>query len=357
MDRPNRLAVTMAAMLLLPCWGLAGADSVWLAARRDLGELEARRCMFESSGRGGASEPYSGVELRLPAGGRWSPATESADTMIEGLLDPGVDPTDARATPAAEPGAPEAASEDREAKGSHRPTVAVTGAARPVPLPELVLTVLDWNLALRSARVRLEKTRTQIMRERAVFDPTVGLSAQRQHGWQAWTDLLGLGFERHGVESEQVAAGVSGQLATSTRYSLSAEGARALDRAGVGVGTSPGEGTRTLKVTQPLLRGRGRMIACGKLRMAQLGLETSSHQLERLIESTIGEVEAAYWELHGTEATVRIAGRSRAMASKLLYRNQELFKRGLATRVDVITAEQGLAQRDAVCITAAQRRA
>ncbi|MBL4889818.1 MAG: TolC family protein, partial [Candidatus Lindowbacteria bacterium] len=222
----------------------------------------------------------------------------------------------------------------------------------PVGLETLVQIALERNLPLLAGRITTKASSTGIQLARAAFDPTYSASVTRKNDRQT----AALVPPPSVTSTTTYQNKITGTFTNSTQYTLQLDTIRTLGTPQTTAFRSNYDNTYTLSLTQPLLKGLGKSIAYADVEVAQLTADASRETLEALVESTISSVENAYWTLYQAEASEQVSRNSREIAKQLLYRNSELFKRGLTAEVDVITSEQGLAQREVSMTGATQTR-
>jgi outer membrane protein len=219
-----------------------------------------------------------------------------------------------------------------------------------VPLEELVRQALENNLTLRSGIVGDQITAEGVRAAQSIFNPF--LFATTDYGQRNQTVLLPeeQGGPTSGTQGLGVTnAGVTGTLPSSTQYDLSFSTDR-LSQSNPfllqpGTGTPSVNSTLTLRLAQPLLRGRGPSIAQAPIEQASLAADASYERLLRLIEQTIAQVELGYWTLGLAEEIEELSQDSYDRSVELLGRNQRMQQLELISQVDVITSQQGEASR------------
>jgi outer membrane protein TolC len=106
----------------------------------------------------------------------------------------------------------------------------------------------------------------------------------------------------------------------------------------------------TLQV--PLLRGLLWGDSWTLVRTSQIGLAASRETFAQLLMDNVSNVEAAYWGLAAAKANTRVARKSLDTAKALLEQTQAQFDVGVVSKVEVVQAEAGVADREFKLITA-----
>ena len=99
----------------------------------------------------------------------------------------------------------------------------------------------------------------------------------------------------------------------------------------------------TASLSQPLLNGAGGTIARAAIERTKLGLGIAYVNYRSRVLSVIRDTENAYYNLVSARETLRIRQLSLELAQRLFEENQARRASGLATDLDVATAEVGVA--------------
>jgi len=100
-----------------------------------------------------------------------------------------------------------------------------------------------------------------------------------------------------------------------------------------------------LRLTQPLLQGFGVEFNMTTIRIAELSRKIAHLTVEDTVRKTVSESLQTYWDLALAIRDKGIQTSSLDRAQSLLKLNQERLKRGLVSRLDVLRAQVGVAQR------------
>jgi outer membrane protein TolC len=236
-----------------------------------------------------------------------------------------------------------------------------------IRLAALVRDAVPRNLTIDAARFTPEILAAEIQAARGAFDARLQL--QPAFGRSSQTIVTPDGSFVSSIATTTVNGGaggllpygavaVVGNLPTGTRYGLSLQSARQ-SRSPLSEEGHPVrfDSTMTLSMSQPLLRGAGSAIARAGIRSATLDAASSRAGFARVIDTTVADVENAWWTAVYARALERVVDESLARARTLLDRNEQLLQLQLVANVDVLTARQGVAARMAALIDARQQRA
>lgn len=111
-----------------------------------------------------------------------------------------------------------------------------------------------------------------------------------------------------------------------------------------------------LNVTQPLLKGFGRVNTYANIRIAALASDIAFQEYRRQVMETIATAEAAYWNLFMMQEQVQFFRESVAMAEGIVRDNRVRAETGVGSELEVLEAEAALALRQTKLVEAEQKR-
>ncbi len=111
----------------------------------------------------------------------------------------------------------------------------------------------------------------------------------------------------------------------------------------------------SLSVTQPLLRGLIWNEAWTRVKTARIGYDESLENFRRRVMDTVQEVEDSYWNLIATSEQKRVAQKSLETAKALLDQTETQYEVGVVSKVEVVEAQAGVADREFNLIAADNR--
>ncbi len=220
----------------------------------------------------------------------------------------------------------------------------------PLTLEQCVVMALDKNFDLRIQRTTTENALNTLEIAKAEYDPTLTGSAEQSY---RRSDLYGTGAATgsHGLAAT---AAVSQKIITGATLKLgytasraSASGIAASGTASATYNPNWGSGL-TLSVSQPVLKNFGSAANRASQEIARLGIDRANYDLKNVVLSTIRAVETSYYNLAYVRAVLEVRKFSLEVAQKLLEENKLRRTTGVATNLDVLQAEVGVAtaQRD-----------
>jgi outer membrane protein len=111
----------------------------------------------------------------------------------------------------------------------------------------------------------------------------------------------------------------------------------------------------SLTLTQPLLKGLIWNEAWTRVKTSRVLYDQSLENFRRQVMDTVQQVEDAYWELIATREQKRVAQKSLETAQALLDQTRTQFDVGVVSKVEVVEAEAGVADREFNLIVAENR--
>jgi outer membrane protein len=237
------------------------------------------------------------------------------------------------------------------AAAAQPPAAAVPGAnEKPFTLEDAVALALRKNFDLQLQSFNVETARDAIAIQEAAFDPTITAQGRRSVNQQASAtsrldDITGTVREPPRSDTTTVSVGATlpripmtnGSFGVSTNVSRSATNTpNALVNPNFGHGVSA-------NLNQPLLAGAGRHAATALLQRAKLGLTIATINYKSRVLAVIADTENAYYNLVAARETLRIRQLTFQYNQKLFEENQARRSTGVATDLDVLSAEVGVA--------------
>lgn len=111
----------------------------------------------------------------------------------------------------------------------------------------------------------------------------------------------------------------------------------------------------SLSVSQPLLRGLIWNEAWTRVKTSRIRYDESLENFRRRVMDTVQEVEDAYWNLIATSEQNRVARKSLQTAQALLDQTETQYEVGVVSKVEVVEAQAGVADREFNLIAADNR--
>ena len=146
-----------------------------------------------------------------------------------------------------------------------------------------------------------------------------------------------------GTDSESVSLTPTINWKVPTGAELTLSWAESISRDAAGSSSSF---TRTIAVTQPLLRGAGTTVATAPVVLARNDEKINVESLRTTLAGTVGSVVQAYRSLLQARAALEIDRRSLARSRKLVEINRVLIDSGRMARQELVQAEADVAARE-----------
>ncbi len=238
--------------------------------------------------------------------------------------------------------------------------VALPAAAQrdstPVGLSTFVQNALRYNTDLRAASVLPRFASAELLAARGDFDPSLLLSGDRSN---KANDILGVS-PRATQSALNSAATIGATFPVGSQLALTLRNSHFLsDPSFISTATpfpTSNASNLSLSFTQPLLRGLGREGTYGLVDAATYSADAAQSRYERSADLVVALVERAYWTLRQAEDNENILRRSVETSRAIYQRNVALRDRDVATALDVLTSERGLATRETQLWEATRQR-
>ena len=224
-------------------------------------------------------------------------------------------------------------------------------------LEECISRALDQNFTLQIQRYTAESATAAVDIADSSFDPTITATARTGVNQQAQpgSTLDGVTIEGPRSETGNVRVGASKKIVTGATFQASANVLRAKTNSRNSLLNPAYDSDLNLSVTQPLLKGFGSEINRSAVLRARLGVERADMDFKGTVLDVVRNVETAYYNLAFAREQLAVRVFSRSVAQKLLEENQAKKETGVATDLDVLQAQVGVANADRNVLLAQQR--
>ena len=213
---------------------------------------------------------------------------------------------------------------------------ALYAAVPALTLEECVARALNHNFDLQLQQFSTANARDEIIAANAVYDPalfsTAALAGRKNTAGTS-------------TQEQAVRAGVSQRLVTGAEVTASTSILRAKERPY----SSPPlfnpvyTSDLSLSVTQPLLQGFGVTLNRASIARARLGLTRAQLDFKAVVLALIRNVETAYYTLAFSREQLAVRKFSLSIAQTLLDENKARLNTGVATNLEVLQSEVGVA--------------
>jgi outer membrane protein len=230
-------------------------------------------------------------------------------------------------------------------------------ATTPLTLEECIARVLRKNFDLQIQGYSTDIARESLVIAKADFDPTLTASVNRNLSQAATATSALDGTVREGQRNDNTSAsiGVSQRIPqTGATLGLSSGITRGATNSTNAL-LNPNYGnTISATLSQPLLKNFGPKVNKANIERSKLGLGIANLNYKSRVLTIVRDTENAYNNLVSARETLRIRQLSLELAQRLLDENTARRSSGVATDLDVLTAEVGVANSRRAAIQAEQ---
>lgn len=217
---------------------------------------------------------------------------------------------------------------------------------RPLQLEDAVGYALLKNFGLQRQSFTLANAREAVIDADSDFDPTLTATAIRSVNQSASTTSRLEGTTVTGPRNDNTTLRVGANQRieeTNGTVSVTANATRqATNSTNALVNPAFGNGV-SLNVNQPLLRNAGRTVATAQRERAKIALTVSQIAYRNQVLQLIENVENAYYNVVAAREALRIRQLTLERNERLLDENSARRTSGVATDLDVLTSEVGVA--------------
>ena len=206
-------------------------------------------------------------------------------------------------------------------------------------LQECVDRALNKNFDLQIQRFNTQNSHDSVISADAAYDPTLALSAIRDGSKDANA------APTHTAQQDLARFTVAQPIVTGATITAGT----ALTRSKVNPATATPfynpvyNSDLTLAITQPLLQGAGITINRAAINRAKLGVTLANYNFKSAVLNIVRSVEGAFYNLVFAREQLKVYQFSLEVAQKLLDENKSRRDAGVATDLEVLQAEVGVA--------------
>ncbi len=253
------------------------------------------------------------------------------------------EPASATVVPAATPAAPTA-------------PAAAAPAAPELTLEECIARVLEKNFSLRIQGFNSANAKESLVIAKAGFEPTFNATGSRAHsqGVTSFTSgtITGTDFRQ---DQSDVRLGATQNITTGAALSVSTSVLRSSNNIPLNSLNPAYDSDIAFSITQPLLKGAGPKVNRAGIETSKLGITIANLNYKGSVLQAVRDTEAAYYNLVFTRGQLVVKQHSLELAAKLYDENKVRKNTGVATSLDVLTAEVGVAAAQNGVVLAAQQ--
>lgn len=229
-------------------------------------------------------------------------------------------------------------------------------SAIPLTLEECIARAMQKNFDLQIQSFSTDIAKEALNVAKADFDPTLTASARRNLNQSAATTSRLDGTAASGPRSDNTtfSVGASERISTGGIVSLTGNTTRGATNSANST-LNPAFGSSAgVNLSQPLLRNAGSNVSRANIERNKLGVGIALLTYKSRVLAVIHDTEAAYYNLAYARENLTVKKRSLNLAEKLFDENKIRKSTGVATDLDVLTAEVGVANARRAAIQAEQ---
>ncbi|MCX6933520.1 MAG: TolC family protein [Verrucomicrobia bacterium] len=226
----------------------------------------------------------------------------------------------------------------------------------PLTLEECIQRAMRKNFDLQIQGFSSEIAKEALNVASADFDPTFTATTRRNLNQSAATTSRLDGTAASGPRSDNTvfSVGASQRVVTGGTVSVAGNTTRAATNS-LNSTLNPAFGSSaSVSLSQPLLRGAGSSVARANIDRSKLGVGIALLNYKIRVLTVIRDTENAYYNLAYARENLMVKRRSLELAVKLFEENKVRKSTGVATDLDVLTAEVGVANSRRAVVQAEQ---
>jgi outer membrane protein TolC len=209
----------------------------------------------------------------------------------------------------------------------------------PLTLGETVRRALENGFDMELQRENLNITLDNLLSAQSIFDPVLSASTSQSVVRSSAEDLLPASRS----EGLSTRLGVSQLLPMGTSIGVGTNLNRSELNPAFSALNPAYASDVTVGIRQPLLQGAGRAVNTAGIRRAEVGIEIAHRDYFARALDVIQATENAYYRLAGAREQLGVFNTSLELAQRLLDESRSRHKAGMATKLDLLQAQVGLA--------------
>ncbi len=218
-------------------------------------------------------------------------------------------------------------------------------------LKDCIAKAMENNLGLAVAVMTPQLRDIGVSQAKEKYLPSLSLNFSRRDTQQASYSFLDAADILMSV-SNAYTAELQQNIPGGGNFTISLDSSK-YDTNRTGITINPSyRSTLTFNLTQPLLRNFGLMASNREIIIAETNLLISEKDLKRSLQTTVYDVEQAYWNLVFAIENLKVSRQSLRLAQDLLEKNRRGVEVGTLAPIEIITAEAQVAQREADILAA-----
>lgn len=230
----------------------------------------------------------------------------------------------------------------------------LNAAMQPTTLSACIALAIQNNTSLQVQRLNPVAASAEVRRARAIFDPALFATVNRDRNTRPATTALTAGADPTlFAQNFTLNAGLRKTLLTGGNVAVQFNNNRGKFNPSLANPVVPLYTTSlTLSLNQPLLQNFGWRYALLMVDIAQTAEQAAYHQYVASLTNLVAQVERAYWLLVLATENVRVQEQGLSLANELLRQNEGKYKVGSLPQTAVLEARVDVANREALLIQA-----
>ncbi|MFI5356226.1 MAG: TolC family protein [Opitutales bacterium] len=213
-------------------------------------------------------------------------------------------------------------------------------AAAPLTIEACIARAMQKNFALKIQSYTTANAVESLVVSQADYDPAFKLTSSK-----AVNKADGAATQLVGTRSDtfNTTIGVSQKIVTGATVSVNSNLTRSASNNPYTILNPAFASDLSLTISQPLLKNAGPTVNRAAIERARLGIDIANLQYKTQVLQVVNSTEGAYFDLVFAREQLRVYQLSLALAQKLLDENQTRKITGVATDLDVLQAQVGVA--------------
>lgn len=212
-------------------------------------------------------------------------------------------------------------------------------------LREAIVLALQHNINLEVARLSLASASQGVLAASGIFDPFISLDfTESSSTLPATNQLVGAQVNKQDRRTFNLNLGVL--LPTGAQAGVSWTNNRTKTNSTFFFLNPSYTSGLTFSLTQPLLRSFGTDVNRARIEIARANRKLSLLDFERLVITSLQEVESAYWNLVYARENLKVKEQSLKLAQDLLEQTRIRVRVGTSAPIDIVQSEATVAARE-----------
>ena len=208
---------------------------------------------------------------------------------------------------------------------------------------DCIQIALNKNFDIRISQNTTRRAAQDVEIANAEFEPSFGITTSDSFNTQVRSGDRLDGAAQPQSNAQSTRATVSKGFISGGTLSLSTRLNRRFSNSTNSTINPSYNASTTLSIRQPLLSGYGPAVAKARKRLSLLSLEQSKYDFQATVLRIINDTEIAYHSLAFSQEQLEVRQAALELAETLLVENKMKMDTGIATSLDVLQAEVGVA--------------